>query len=158
MASYTKTAAGRAEVSQRQHKLQPPVRSLLLLVDGQRDVATLHHFAASLHAPPDALQQLEALGLITAGSAPPAAGAPATESAPAPSDTALRYITLSGLMSEGVRAYLGLRGFMMQLRIERCSDTNELLDVLPDLSAAIAKARSREFAAEWERIVRSTLS
>ena len=157
MAVYAKTDAGRAEVGQRQHKLPSPVRSLLLLVDGQRDVPTLRRFAASLHAPADALEQLQARGLIAPGGAG-TAPAPATGGAPPASDTAIRYITLSGLMSEGVRSYLGMRGFMMQLRIERCGDIDDLLKLLPDLAAAIGKARSREFAEQWESIVRSAIA
>lgn len=160
MGSYAKTAAGRAEIGLRQHKLAPALRSLLLLVDGQRDIAQLRHFAASLHAPADAIEQLAALGLIApagevAASPPPAVSDPSDA---ALSSTAQRYILLSGLMSEGVRAYLGLRGFMMQLRIERCAGVDELLALLPDVSAAIAKARTTAFAEEWERIVRASLA
>lgn len=158
MATYVKTDAGRAEVGQRQHKLPSPVRSLLLLVDGQRDVPTLRRFAASLHAPADALDQLQALGLITLAGAGAAPAAAAAGGEPPPSDAAIRYITLSGLMSEGVRSYLGMRGFMMQLRIERCGDIDDLLGLLPDLAAAIGKARSREFAEQWESIVRSAIA
>lgn len=157
MTTYVKTDIGRSEVSQRQHKLPPAVRSLLLLIDGQRDVATLRHFALSLHAPGDAIEQLQQLGLIALDSGKGEA-APADPAGPAPTDAAIRYITLSGLMSEGVRAYLGMRGFMMQLRIERCGSIDDLLALLPDLAAAIGKARSREFGAQWESIVRSSIA
>lgn len=157
MATYGKTDLGRAEVGQRQHKLASPVRSLLLLVDGQRDLATLRRFAASLHAPGDALEQLQALGLI-AMAGPDAPRTAAANAEPAPSDTAIRFITLSGLMSEGVRSYLGMRGFMTQLRIERCADIDDLLQLLPEVSAAVAKARSPEFAQQWESIVRSSVA
>lgn len=155
---YCKTADGRAEIGSRQHKLAPPLRSLLLLVDGQRDADQLRHVAATLHAPADAIDRLVELGLITTAAQEPSSSAsvPAAQAA-GPSGAALRYMTLSGLMSEGVREYLGLRGFMTQLRIERCADARELLALLPDVTAAIAKARSPEFAHEWERLVRSAL-
>lgn len=157
--TYRKTDSGRAEIGSRQHKLAPPLRSLLLLVDGQRDASQLRHVAATLHAPNDAIDLLVQLGLITTAANEPAApaAAPGTPDA-SPSDAALRYMTLSGLMSEGVREYLGLRGFMTQLKIERCSNVDELLSVLPDITAAIGKSRNPEFAHEWERIVRSTLA
>jgi hypothetical protein len=152
---YAKTEAGRAEIGTRRHKLAPPVRSLLLLVDGQRDAAQLRRFGETLHAPADAIDQLATLGLI----APLGSAAATPEPAAAvPSQAAQRYITLSGLMSEAVRENLGLRGFMMQLRIERCSDADELLALLPDVSAAIAKSRNPEFAREWERIVRAAVA
>ncbi|HEY6942312.1 hypothetical protein [Dokdonella sp.] len=152
---YAKTDAGRAEIGSRRHKLAPPVRSLLLLVDGQRDAAQLRRFGETLHAPAGAIDQLATLGLIAPLGSAAAAPEPA---ATAPSPAAQRFITLSGLMSEGVREYLGLRGFMTQLRIERCSNADELLALLPDISAAIAKARSAEFAHEWERIVRAAVA
>lgn len=159
MGTYAKTEAGRAEVGQRQHKLAPAMRSLLLLVDGQRDLTTLRHFATSLRAPDDAIEQLDALGLIAPKDrlAPASPGAAAAE-ATAPTDTATRFITLSGLISEGVRAHLGLRGFLMQLRVERCSNADELLQVLPEVSSAIAKARTKPFADEWERVVRAAMA
>lgn len=152
---YAKTDTGRAEIGSRRHKLAPPVRSLLLLVDGQRDAAQLRRFGDTLRAPADAIDQLATLGLIAplgsaAATPEPAAGAP--------SQAAQRYITLSGLMSEAVRENLGLLGFMTQLRIERCSTADELLALLPDVTAAIAKARNPEFAQEWERIVRAAVT
>ena len=156
---YRKTASGRAEISTRQNKLASSLRSLLLLVDGQRDMSQLRHVASTLHAPADAIDKLVELGLITTAANEPT-GPESTgiaASIPGPSDAALRYMTLSGLMSEGVREYLGLRGFMTQLKIERGSSEDELLALLPDLTAAIAKARNVEFAREWERLVRSSL-
>ncbi len=41
-------------------------------------------------------------------------------------------------MSEAVRKHLGLKGYFMQLRIERCSD-----------AAALGKAKSPALAARW---------
>ena len=154
---YRKTDTGRAEIGTRQHKLAPSLRSLLLLVDGQRDMSQLRHVAATLHAPSDAIDRLVELGLITTAANEPKAPTLVAADADGVSDVALRYMTLSGLMSEGVREYLGLRGFMTQLKIERCSDVEELLALLPDVSAAIGKARNPDFAREWERIVRSAV-
>ena len=152
---YAKTEAGRAEIGTRQHRLAPPMRSLLLLVDGRRETAQLRRFGETLRAPADAIDQLATLGLI----APLGSAAATPEPAAAgPSQAAQRYIALSGLMSEAVRENLGLRGFMMQLRIERCSDADELIALLPDVTAAIAKARNLEFAREWERIARSAVA
>lgn len=154
MGSYAKTEAGRAEIGLRRHKPAPSMRSLLLLVDGQRDLALLRHFAASLHAPDDAIEQLEALGLIAAPDASGALRPPAGTGRRRRRRTR-RYITLSGLMSEGVRSHPGLRGFLMQLRIERCADAEALLALLPEVGAAIAKARTPDVASEWEPVVRA---
>ena len=144
-----KTEAGRAEIANRSQKLAPALRSILLLVDGRRDAGTLRKLGAGLHAPADALDQLLALRLISGE-----AGAASADAGPIP-DVVLRYGNLSGLMSGAVREHLGLRGFFMQLKIERCNDVGELEALLPELAEAVAKARGREFAREWERGVRS---
>lgn len=154
---YVKTDAGRDEIANRSHKLASALRSMLLLVDGRRDAGLLRKLGAGLHAAPDALDQLLAMHLIAEaqGAAAPAAAASGVA---APSDVALRYTTLSGLMSEAVREHLGLRGFFMQLKIERCNDVPELEALLPDLAEAVGKARGGEYARGWERSVRAAIS
>lgn len=149
-----KTEAGRAEIANRSQKLVPALRSILLLVDGRRDAVVLRKLGEGLHAPPDALEQLLAMRLVEGG----AGSAAASEAAGAPSEVAVRYGTLSGLMSEAVREHLGLRGFFMQLKIERCDDVAALEALLPDLAEAIAKSRGRDVARTWERGVRLAIS
>jgi hypothetical protein len=148
----SKTDAGRAEIQTRAHKLPAALRSILLLVDGRRDVDSLRRLSEGLHGPADALEQLVALRLIGAGEAP--------EQSPSNpvSDVAKRYRTLSGLMSEAVRQHMGLRGFFMQLKIERCADLADLDTLLPDVAEAVARARTREYALHWEKGVRAAIA
>ncbi len=148
---YVKTDAGRDEIETRARKLSPALRSTLLVVDGRRTIAQLLGLAGGLHAPPDALAQLSELGLIAPLAQTMSAGA-------ASSDIADRYRMLSGLMSEAVRQHLGLRGYFMQLKIERCADTDELSALLPELTAAIAKAKGLPSASQWEQGVRAALA
>ncbi|MEO7325249.1 MAG: hypothetical protein ABIW82_10520 [Dokdonella sp.] len=148
----SKTDAGRAEMQTRANKLPSALRSILLLVDGRRDVALLRRLSDGLHGPADALEQLMALQLIAAAETPEPAPANAV------SDVAMRYSMLSGLMSEAVRQHLGLRGFFMQLKIERCADFAELELLLPDVAEAVAKARTREYALHWEKGVRAAVA
>lgn len=155
-----KTNEGRDEIEHRTRKLPPMLRSILLIVDGERSARHLRELAVSLHGPADALEQLEGMGLIASSAAVAAslaAQAPvraaASASAPAAaaaSPPAQRYQALYSLMSEAVRDHLGLRGYFLQLKIERCSNTDELAAVLPELSAALAKARKDEVAAQIE--------
>ncbi|HBK47374.1 MAG TPA: hypothetical protein DDZ67_13260, partial [Xanthomonadaceae bacterium] len=70
---YLKTDAGRAEIETRALRLPAALRSILLMVDGQRSEAELRDLAGGLHAPADALEQLLALGLIEGGGRPAAA-------------------------------------------------------------------------------------
>lgn len=152
---YVKTDAGRDEIETRARKLPPALRSTLLVVDGRRSIGQLIALASGLHAPPDALARLAELGLIA-----PLAQAAAAEVSPSlpQSEIADRYRLLSGLMSEAVRQHLGLRGYFMQLKIERCADTDELSTLLPELAAAIAKAKGVPSASQWEQGVRAALA
>ncbi|MFK3650706.1 hypothetical protein ACI2IY_20035 [Lysobacter enzymogenes] len=152
-----KTNEGRDEIEHRTRKLPPMLRSILLIVDGERSARHLRELSASLHGPADALEQLEQMGLIASSAAVAAslaaqaptraAAAETTASAPAP---AQRYQALYSLMSEAVRDHLGLRGYFLQLKIERCGSSDELAAVLPELSAALAKVRKDDVAAQIE--------
>jgi hypothetical protein len=207
---YSKTEAGREEMRTRALHLAGALRTVLLLVDGHRTVAQLKELMTGGKAPPDALEQLLALGLIAFQAnapadvaapiaapvaAPKAAASPRAAplppalpvSAPPPpapvapkaskygsapilepkfgtassiggagldssellsTDAANRFNRLYTLMNEIVSDYLGLRGYFMQLKIEKCSSTEELLALQEELGTAIAKAHGREVAAE----------
>ncbi|ALN90312.1 MULTISPECIES: hypothetical protein [Lysobacter] len=154
-----KTNEGRDEIQHRTRKLPTVLRSILLIVDGDRSARHLRDLIASLHGPGDALEQLETMGLIASSAAvaatqlahsPTPAALPAAVNGAAPADTAERYRTLYTLMSETVREHLGLRGYFLQLKIERCGNSEELAELLPDLSAALGKVRKDDIAAEIE--------
>jgi len=170
---YAKTDAGRQEIADRARRLPAQLRSILLVVDGHKDDSALQQIVAGLHAPEDALVQLQQMGLIARGGDAPAAPAPAISpsiSPPAASATTLadaihssaipgdtpvsheaaqRYSHLYDAMSEAVRKHLGLKGYFMQLRIERCSDAAALEALLPEFTAALGKAKSPALAARW---------
>lgn len=139
-----KTEAGREEMRSRALKLRPALRSTLLLVDGQRSVAELRQLAVGLHAPEAALDQLSSMGLIANTSDVPvsAGGAPAVE-------TLGQFLLLSELCTEAVRQHLGLRGFFMQLKIERCAAEGDIVALLPQMRDAIAKGKGQPIASQW---------
>lgn len=154
---YAKTAAGRQEIEDRGRRLPAGLRSILLMVDGQRDDNELRGLLDGLRAPPDALQQLAALALIevVGGSADPV---------PAPGLTTGReqdpavYQQLYDAMSEAVRRHLGLKGYFMQLKIERCKDALSLERLCPELLEAVGKARSPALAQRWWQETQALLS
>jgi hypothetical protein len=108
---------------------------------------------SGLHAPADALDQLVSLGLIV--DAAPATSTMAPEHSAPTAEAANRYNVLYTLMSDAVREHLGLRGYFMQLKIERCGNAEELLALLPDLAVALAKARDTELSREFEQRLRT---
>ncbi|MGA2548759.1 MAG: hypothetical protein ABSF50_01315 [Burkholderiaceae bacterium] len=190
---YTKTESGREEMRTRALHLSGALRTVLLLVDGHRPVSQLKDLMSGGKAPPDALEQLLAKGLIelyiaappepkpapppivVAPAVPPATApratkygsapipiAPAKPAPPAarPPNAALepalnitteaehRFNRLYTIMNEIVSDYLGLRGYFMQLKIEKCSSAEELLALQEELGSAIAKAHGKDVAAE----------
>lgn len=159
---YAKTDAGRQEIRDRGQKLPASLRSLLLMIDGQRDQPQLRELMLGLHAPDDALERLLVMGLVKRGDgrmhAPetsPATfiGQAVTSAEPvdprvvaAPDD---RYARLYALLGETVARDLGLRGYFVQLKVERCADLDALLALLPEVAIALAKARDQTFARDW---------
>jgi hypothetical protein len=145
---YAKTAAGRREIEDRGLRLAPALRSVLLLVDGQRDEHELSQMAQGLRAPGDVLAQLASLELIEAvgGSAEIKPALPVTTQL---GDDPLRYQQLRDWMAESVRKHLGLKGYLIQLKIERSKTAVALEQLWPELAGALGKAKSPAFATRW---------
>ncbi|MDG2524782.1 hypothetical protein P6166_05330 [Stenotrophomonas sp. HITSZ_GD] len=182
---FAKTEAGRQEIEARTRRLPTALRSILLMVDGQRSDTELRSLIDGLKAPPDALEQLLDLGLIAdtwnlatgkpvarsaapapaaasvAAAMPPATGPADTAppaAAPPPRDAAGEYRWLYDRMSGAVGRYLGLKGYFLQLKVERCTDVASLQAVLPDLVAALRKARGDAFTEQWLEETRQPVS
>lgn len=145
---HAKTAAGRQEIEDRARRLPPALRSILLMVDGQRDDDALTALLPGLRAPDDALGQLAEMGLIdvVGGAVAPLAARALTAGREQDPDL---YKRLYDWMSESVRRHLGLKGYFMQLKIERCTDAAGLEKLWPDMAAAVAKAKSQALASRW---------
>lgn len=154
---FFKTDAGKQEILERSRKLASSARSILLMADGQRNEAELTELIAALHAPPDTLQQLLGLGLIAAArpdelvaeaasSKRPGVGAGAPLS---PQAAGEKYLALYALMTDSIRAHLGLKGYFMQLKVERCTDLDALQALLPEMANALSRAKDHAFATRW---------
>jgi len=154
---HAKTAAGRREIEDRGLRLAPALRSVLLLVDGQRNSNELKQMGQGLRAPDDALEQLAALGLIevVGGSVEKTSGQPLTTLL---GDDPLRYQQLRDWMAESVRKHLGLKGYLMQIRIERSRDALGLEQLWPEVASALGKAKSPAFASRWLEETRALVS
>ena len=157
---YYKTDAGKQEIQDRGRKLPASLRSLLLMIDGQRDQAQLRELMVGLRVPEDGLEQLVAMGLVqrdgpmtSMPSAPPPP-AVASGAVPLPGEVQLppdfgRYRRLYEILTDTVRRHIGLKGYFLQLKIEKCSDVDELLALLPEIATALTKAKDHTFASEW---------
>ena len=147
---YFKTEAGKQEIQDRGHRLPSSLRSLLLMVDGQRNQSQLRELMTGLHAPDDGLEQLVVLGLVRRHETQTGAAA----LGPLPGQVMLpvefgRYRRLYEIVTDTVRRHLGLKGYFVQLKVEKCADVDSLLGLLPEIATALTKAKDHAFASEW---------
>jgi len=87
--------------------------------------------------------------------APPIAQSKKAVASPTAAVQPSHFERLYNIMNEIVRDYLGLRGYFMQLKIEKCVDAEELLDLQGELGTAIAKIHGGEVAAELMTRIRA---
>lgn len=161
---WCKTEAGRNEIQQRTRKLPAGLRSILLLVDGQRNDDELQAMMSGLHAPDDALGQLAADGLIErrSGAVSMLAAVAATKSNDGASALAMtpaeRYNLLYSRITDDIRTHIGLKGYFLQLKVERCASADDLEALLPHIATAMTKARDHTFATRWLEDVRASVA
>ncbi|QNM94984.1 hypothetical protein [Chitinimonas koreensis] len=161
-AIFHKTEAGGQALQDRSRcpALTPRLRSLLLQVDGKRGGAELRELGRALGAPDDGLATLLTLGLVAADGATPASPSspaasaaptgPAGDTAAAPADAFARLQEATRLMNKAAADHMGLKALFFTLKVEKAANREELLGLLGDLRAAIAKSRD---AGQADRLV-----
>jgi hypothetical protein len=136
---YAKTDEGVRELKERQRNLPIALRSLLIMVDGNRTVGEVLQRARALRVDPTAFAELERAGLIAKRFSAPSA----TESGAAPAarseDEVQRFLAAQQKVSDAINAHLGFRGYLMMMRLQRASNLRDLHDLLPDLAQALVK-------------------
>ncbi|MCL4743956.1 MAG: hypothetical protein KJZ83_00935 [Burkholderiaceae bacterium] len=141
-AVYRKTALGQDELKSRRHGLNPRTRQLLILADGRRRVEELTRLlpGPELQANLSLLDEGGFIELVVPGAT--------TDEAPIDPQAFAR------VRQRIVRALLdsvGPSGDEFAIRIERCSSTAELNELLPAAMSIVeairGRAASREFAA-----------
>jgi hypothetical protein len=143
-AVYAKTPAGSEEVRSRKLKLAPKLRTMLILVDGRKPVAALREEGSACGVPADFIEQLESLGLVR-----PLAGEGAQQrpglrdnarAEPTAFDPVARFRAAQQFMNDTAVNALGIKAFFFTLKLERCSNVNDLKELVEPYHAAIAKA------------------
>jgi len=162
---YDKTEKGSEEIQTRKHHLASRLRSLLVLVDGKTSDEGLLKKVAGLGLTADSLSELLQHGFIVASNAvsrqsdaqqkaapPPAATATSAAPAAAPAATVTladgetQYQALYNFYTSTVKANLGLRGYAMQLKVERCSSIDDFKALRQAYVEAIVKSKGQEVA------------
>lgn len=173
-----KSANGRAALAGRSQDLTAQLRTLLLMVYGDKTAAEYSEVASRLPAGREGFQQLIELGLVevvpsladltrrqTAAQPPTPSAAPL--SAPM-ADVAATLATHTVdeaeqqrlLYPEFVRAVadLGLRGVMLQMKVERAMSASELLALRDQVETAISKSKGEPARQEFSNRVNFLLS
>jgi hypothetical protein len=162
-----KSTKGHTALASRSMELPAPLRTLLLMIYGDKTAAQYFELASRLPVGREGFQQLLDIGLIevvpTLGSIAglAQAGQPASReplSAPMSDVVALKAThTLDEaaqqklLYPEFVRAVadLGLRGFMLQMKVERAMSATELLALRAQVEAALGKSKGESARLEF---------
>jgi hypothetical protein len=163
LAIYDKADRGREEIATRKYQLAPRLRSLLVMIDGKQTKEDLLKKVLGLGLTEQSLQDLldqEFIVLrqdaqITASiqaSPARAANAPEVEITRklfqplTPEDTAARFQSIYNFYNETIKSTLGLRGYALQLKVERASNLEDFHQLRESYIEAVLKAKGQEMA------------
>lgn len=150
---FDKTDKGREEIATRKHHLAPRLRSLLVLIDGKQSTENLLKKVSGLGLTEQALTELresafidavvEILPEVTTPSEPIAA---ATQPVPGGilAEGESQFQALYNFYTETIRSTLGLRGYALQLKIERCTSIDDFRAHRQAYLDAVLKAKGNE--------------
>jgi hypothetical protein len=163
---YDKTAKGKEEIATRKYQLAPRLRTLLVLIDGRRTEEELLRNVAGLGLGASALAELLEHGYIVLATsyaslsepslaeASPAEASPAelALAAPAPEPAQIaQFQSVYDFYNKTIKNTIGLRGFTLQLKVEKASSVAELRELRQPYIEAVQKARGSETAAALAR-------
>lgn len=167
---YDKTAKGREEIATRKYQLAPRLRTLLVLVDGHRPEEELLRNVAGLGLTASAMQELLAQELIvlttsyaalaeTQAPPPPAVMAePVAETTSAPTSSQVQqFQSVYDFYNKTIKSTMGLRGFTLQLKVEKAGSIDELRDLRDPYLEAVQKAKGRDTAIQLAQQLDSLL-
>lgn len=162
---YDKTDKGREEISTRKYHLASKLRSLLLLIDGKSDIDTVLKKLGGVEQGSANVEELVAQGYIaqvhTLAPSSAAASSPATATVPLAAAKPDKAQTEEPILAEGqtqfaalyqfytstVKENLGLRGYGLQLKVERCGSIEEFRGLRNTYVEAITKSKGADVAA-----------
>lgn len=176
-----KTEKGRTEIATRSHRLASRLRTLLLLVDGNTPFDNLLTTAAALGMNSQHVQELIDQGFITPHSrnntvAPEPSVNVATVEEKLPShatdqpveeeampavevakDAAAQIQAAHQFYNENIKAYIGLRGVGLQLKVERAATLDDYRALRRPFLEAVLKQKGEEVARTLHKRLHSIL-
>ena len=168
---YIRTGKGNEEVSARRPALDATLNSILFLVDGKRTRADIQALAERMESPADCMERLIQGGYVRTmeerAARPTVSGvavarhdslAPAAVATHSQTDSALQDVLYQHLIG-AAKQHLGVRGFMLHLKIEKATDLPEMRALIKPMGEAIAKSKglatANRFMEETNALVRS---
>ncbi|HEY3177877.1 MAG TPA: hypothetical protein VGL25_03250 [Casimicrobiaceae bacterium] len=136
---YAKTELGARELKERHLHLPLPLRSVLIMVDGNRTVADVLEKARALRLDEKALETLAVNGLIAPKFAVPSAAANETIDPVRSDDEIERYRIVQRMISDAINSHLGLRGYALMMRLQKAADMRDLHALLRDFATVLVK-------------------
>lgn len=153
---YKRTAQGETALMARRSDLGPLLNSLLVLVNGRATREDLMTVVTRLNAPANSLSMLEVGGYIQPHNAPGVPAAPTAGGFPNADVTLTdieRRAKLYQHLIAAAKQHLGLTGFIFHLKVEKAVTLQDLRGLVGPLGKAIAKAKDRETASAFLKIV-----
>jgi len=147
---YDKTAKGREEIATRKFQLASRLRALLVLVDGHRSEEELLRNVAGLGLTDSALQELLAQGYIVLATSYVSLPEPEPEvqaPPPQPARHVQQFQSIYDFYNKTIKSTMGLRGFPLQLKVEKAASVDELRQLRDPYVEAVQKAKGRDTAA-----------
>ncbi|QUP53921.1 hypothetical protein GO998_09240 [Ralstonia syzygii] len=154
---YQKTDKGHEEIRTRAHRLDQKHRALLLMVNGEKTCDEILSQLQPLGMQQAEFDELEQGGYIRphVADTPPPPSASAPQSAPSnaspPMGNVARppvdghgvegYQRLYRFYTETISRYLGLRGYLLEMKVEKAASLAELIALRDALKAALSKTR-----------------
>jgi hypothetical protein len=168
---YDKTAKGREEIATRKYQLATRLRTLLVMVDGHKPEEELLRNVAGLGLTASAVQELLAQELIVLTTsyaalpetlATPAAAvtpaAPPAETTDLPTASQVQqFQQVYDFYNKTIKSTMGLRGFTLQLKVEKADTVEDLRQLRDPYLEAVQKAKGRDTALQLAQQLDSLL-
>ncbi|MDB5768661.1 MAG: putative proline-rich protein [Collimonas fungivorans] len=170
MIIFDKTDRGRTEIATRGQAVAPRLRTLLLLVDGKTSNDELLRKVAGLGLGQEHLDELLQAGLIQASAdsgstkastvssaTPTPVETPASKSVPPPAAAPVsaeqvlppgqtQFEAIYHFYNDTIKSMIGLRGYGLQLKVERASSIQDFRELRQQYLEAVLKAKGEEIA------------
>ncbi|MFZ6871336.1 hypothetical protein ACO0LF_04615 [Undibacterium sp. Di27W] len=156
---YDKTEKGREEITTRKYQLAPRLRTLLVMIDGKQTAAEIMKKVSALGLTQENLQELLEQEFIVETSvqtdlqtdtsttaAEAEANEPSSVSPELSMTDAERFQALYSFYNETIKSAIGLRGYGLQLKVERAANIEDFRALRQVYVEAVQKAKGPEMA------------